>query len=257
MKEHGHFDLSSRPGKAPGGYNYPLAVSHYPFIFMNAAGVQQDVVTFVHEAGHAMHSFCIEEKGIPLNIFKDFPIEMAEVASMSMELMSMYEWDSFYSDPADKKRAQEQEIERVLEILPWVAIVDSFQYWLYKNPSHTVEERHAKFKELLDEYKPFIDRNEYEHVQHIRWQAQMHIYDFPLYYIEYGIAQLGAIGVWKNYIEDRQKALELYKTGLSLGSTKKLPELYEAAGVPFDFSPARIKELANFVWSEREKLLTQ
>lgn len=212
MKAHGRFDLDSRPGKAPGGYNYPMATSGYPFVFMNAAGTNQDVITFVHEAGHAMHCFCTEEQDIPLAVFRnEYPMEMAEVASMSMELMSMYHRDIFYTDPKDLKRAQQEEIERSIDILPWVSIIDSFQYWLYKNPDHTAEQRGEKFALLLEEYQPDIDWSDYRSYQHIRRQQQGHIFNTPFYYIDYGIAQLGAISVWQNYIQDAPKALEMYQ----------------------------------------------
>ena len=170
MKERNHFDLESRVGKAPGGYNYPLSVSIYPFIFMNAAGTHADIVTFLHESGHAMHSFCIKNENIPLNIFRRYPIEIAEVASMSMELMSMYGWDVFYKDKSDFQRAKEEQVNRILDIFPWVSIIDLFQLWLYKNPDHTVEERRMKFKEILNEYEPWTDWSDYEQFKQVRWQ---------------------------------------------------------------------------------------
>lgn len=190
-------------------------------------------------------------------LFRDYPIEIAEVASMSMELMGMYGRNVFYPDPSNLKRAQNEQIQRVLDLCPRVCVIDGFQHWLYKNPEHSVAERQAKFRELLNDYQPWIDWSGYEDVQSNRWQTQMHIFDYPLYYIEYGIAQLGAIGVWKNFIENRERGLKLYKEALGLGHTKPLPKLYEAAGIPFDLSPARIKELADFVWSEREKIVAQ
>ena len=204
-----------------------------------------------------MHSFCIKDACIPLNLLRDYPIEMAEVASMSMELMTMDHLDVFYKDPEEVKRAQISQLERTLDIFPWISIVDSFQYWLYKNPEHTTQERREKFAELMKEYQPRIDRTGHEDALQIYWQKQIHIFEIPFYYIEYGIAQLGAIGVYKNYLQDKQKGLEMYKKGLSLGSTKKLPSLYEAAGISFDLSPAKIKELAEFMWSERVKATDQ
>ncbi len=149
------------------------------------------------------------------------------------------------------------QIEGGLDIFPWISIIDSFQYWLYKNPDHTIAQRDEKFSSLLREYMPWIDYSGYEKFAHKRRQAQLHIFEVPFYYIEYGIAQLGAIGVWKNYMADPKKALEQYIAALSLGYTRKLPMLYETAGIPFDFSPARIKELAEFVWNEREKLIKE
>ena len=141
-----------------------------------------------------------------------------------------------------------------MDTLPWISIIDSFQYRLYKNPQHTIAERDEKFSEIIETYYPWVDRAGYENFEHKRRQAQLHIYEVPFYYIEYGIAQLGSIGVWKNYMADAQKGIEQYIAALSLGYTKKLPQLYSTAGIPFDFSPARIKELADFLWSEREKI---
>lgn len=189
-----------------------MAVSGYPFVFMNAAGTNKDVITFVHEAGHAMHCFCTEAQNIPLSTFRnEYPMEMAEVASMSMELMSMYHRDVFYSDPKDLKRAQKEEMERTVDVLPWISIIDSFQYWLYKNPDHSIEQRGEKFASLLEEYQPDIDWSNYREYQHIRWQQQGHIFNTPFYYIDYGIAELGAISVRKNYIKDPASALAMYK----------------------------------------------
>lgn len=220
---------------------------------MNAAGTQRDLETFVHESGHAMHDFAMKGK-IPLHLFREYSMEIAEVASMSMELVTMPFWNRFYSDKTDLLKAHKKQLDGSLDTLPRISIIDSFQYRLYKNENHTVAERDAKFAELLEAYHPRIDRTGYEDFQHKRRQAQLHIFGLPFYYIEYGIAQLGAIGVWKNYLSNPKQAIEKYLNALALGSTKKLPELYETAGIPFDFSPARIKELAEFAWSEREKI---
>lgn len=193
-------------------------------------------------------------KDIPLSLFTSHPMEIAEVASMSMELITMPFRGHFYSDENDLRRAKKAQIEGSLDVLPWVSIIDSFQYWLYKNPGHTIAERDEKFSSLVDEYMPRIDYTDYETMQKKRRQSQLHIFEVPFYYIEYGIAQLGAFGVWQNYMADPQNALEKYKAALSLGYMKKLPDLFQTAGIPFDFSPARIKELADFVWSEKEKI---
>ncbi len=253
MRSKGHLDLDSRKGKAPGGYNYPLAVSNYPFIFMNSAGTLRDLETMVHEGGHAIHS--VLTKDLELNSFKSCPSEVAELASMSMELISMDVWDEFMQDPEELRRAKMGQLEGVIKTLPWIATVDKFQHWLYTHPNHTTEERAAAWKKIADEFGTGItDWRDYEEAYKYTWQRQLHIYEVPFYYIEYGFAQLGAIGVWKNYVEDKERGLRLYKEALSLGNTKTIPEIYEAAGVKFDFSPTYIKELFNFVWAEYEKL---
>lgn len=254
MKSRNLFDLSSRTGKAPWGYNTGMPVSGYSFIFMNAAGTQNDLSTFVHEAWHAFHNVYTDNM---MWIFSNYPMEIAEVASMSMELITMDFWHHFYQDKKDLIRAKIDQVEKCIEILPWISIIDLFQYWLYKNPDHTIEQRDQKFYSLLKEYLTRVDFSDYETFATKRRQAQLHIFEVPFYYIEYGIAQLGAIGVWKNYMTDPKKALEQYIAALSLGYTKKLPKLYETAGIPFDFSPERIKELAEFVSAEREKLMKQ
>lgn len=253
MRNKGHLDLDSRKGKAPGGYNYPLAVSNYPFIFMNSAGTLRDLETMVHEGGHAIHS--VLTKDLELNSFKSCPSEVAELASMSMELISMDVWDEFMKDPEELRRAKMGQLEGVIKTLPWIATVDKFQHWLYTNPNHTAEQRTEAWTAIADEFGTGVtDWSGYEEAYKYTWQRQLHIYEVPFYYIEYGFAQLGAIGVWKNYVEDNERGLKLYKEALSLGNTKTIPEIYEAAGVKFDFSPAYIKELFSFVWAEYEKL---
>lgn len=253
MKDRGHLDLDSRIGKAPGGYNYPLAVSNYPFIFMNAAGTLRDLETMVHEGGHAIHS--VLTKDLELNAFKGCPSEVAELASMSMELLSMDVWDEFIKDPLELRRAKAEQLEGVIKTLPWIATVDKFQHWLYTNPTHTAEERTAAWKRISDEFSTGLtDWSGYEEAYLYNWQKQLHIYEVPFYYIEYGFAQLGAIGVWYNYMQNKKRGLEQYKEALSLGNTETIPTIYSTAGAKFDFSPQYIKQLFDFVWSEYEKL---
>lgn len=191
-----------------------MPVSQAPFIFMNAAGTQRDVETFVHEAGHAMHSFCM--KGIPLAGFRDYPMEIAEVASMSMELLTSEYWNIFYPDPVACAAAQKKHIDESVETLPRVSVIDTYQYWLYKNPDHTIAERQQTFAELLKTYQPRIDYTQYPDIATHRWQAQLHIFEVPFYYIEYGISQLAAFGIWKNYVADKQKTLTQYTQALAL-----------------------------------------
>ncbi len=249
MQELKHLDLESRMGKAPGGYNCPLAESGAPFIFMNAAGQMHDVTTMVHEGGHAVHSFLAHH--LELNGFKEYPMEIAEVASMSMELFSMDEWDTFFDNAADLNRAKEHQLERVITIFPWIAVIDKFQHWVYEHPAHTHEERTAKWNEILNEFEDgVIDYSGLEKYRSNAWQRQLHLFEVPFYYIEYGIAQLGAIGMWMQFKENRQLAMDNYCKALALGGTKTLPQLFETAGLQFDFSPEKIKVLMEFVEKE-------
>lgn len=253
MKEMNHLDLESKTGKAPGGYNYPLYEIGVPFIFMNSVGLHRDLVTMVHEGGHAVHSFLSRE--LPLTPFKNLTSEIAELASMSMELFSMEHWDLIYTNEEDLKKAKREQLEGVLEVLPWVATVDAYQHWLYENPEHSIEERHQAWLKISGQFSSKItDWTNYKEVQKITWQKQLHIYEVPFYYIEYGMAQLGAIALWRNYKQNPKETLEKYKYALSLGYTKSIPEIYEAAGVKFDFSRTYVSELARFVKEELGKL---
>ncbi|WP_291911783.1 M3 family oligoendopeptidase [Chitinophaga sp. CB10] len=253
MKQMKHLDLESRKGKAPGGYNCPLAETGVPFIFMNAAGQMRDLTTMVHEGGHAVHSFLAHN--LPLAAFKEYPMEIAEVASMSMELFTMDHWHIFFDNEEELRRAKRQQLERSISIFPWIAIIDKFQHWVYEHPDHTAADRTAKWNEIQDEFSPnVVDWSGLEAFRETAWQRQLHLFEVPFYYIEYGIAQLGAIAMWKQYKENPQQALDNYVAALSLGGTKTLPELYKAAGIKFDFSPAYVKDLADFVKQEMDKL---
>ena len=253
MDELAHLDLDSRKGKAPGGYNMPLAESGAPFIFMNAASQMSDVTTMVHEAGHAVHSFLAHP--LELNGFKEYPTEMAEVASMSMELFTMDHWQTFFDNEEDLKRAKRHQLERTITIFPWIATIDKFQHWIYENPQHTIEERNEAWMNILSEFtSSAVDFSGLDMYRQTSWQRQLHLFEVPFYYIEYGIAQLGAIGMWKQYKADPNKALENYTHALSLGGTKTLPQLYAAAGLPFDFSPETIKDLMLFVKQELDAI---
>jgi oligoendopeptidase F len=253
MKSLGHLDLESRKGKAPGGYNCPLAESGAPFIFMNAAGQFDDVTTMVHEGGHAIHSFLAH--GLALTGFKEYPTEIAEVASMAMELFSMDHWNAYFDTPEELSRAKEQQLERVITIFPWIATIDKFQHWLYENPSHTAEERTQRWTEILDEFSsPVINTEGLEEYRQYGWQRQLHLFEVPFYYIEYGIAQLGAIGLWKQYKKDPQEAINNYITALSLGGTRTLPELFTSAKLEFNFSPPYIRGLMEFVKKEADNV---
>ena len=253
MKQHKLIDLESRAGKAPGGYNYPLAESGAPFIFMNAANAMRDLTTMVHEGGHAVHTFLTNN--LALNDFKRAPSEVAEVASMSMELISMDAWDVFFNDADDLIRAKEEQLKDSLKTLPWVATIDAFQHWIYTNPNHTVEERTAAWDTCFERFgSNFVNWEGYEEFKNNLWQKQLHLFEVPFYYIEYAIAQLAAIAIYKNYKENPVKALLEYMNALRLGYTKSIPEIYETAGIKFDFSTAYIRGLVDFMKEDLSNL---
>ena len=249
MDELGHLDLESKDGKSPGGYNYPLYEIGVPFIFMNAVGSHRDLITMIHEGGHAVHSFL--NRDLELTGFQSLPSEVAELSSMSMELLTMDYWQDFYSNEEELTRAKVEQLETILKILPWVATIDVFQHWIYENPNHSVAERKEKWTQILEDYGTGVtDWSGYESVRENTWQRQLHLFEVPFYYIEYGMAQLGALAVWKNSKSNFKKAIEDYKNALSLGYTKSIPEIYKTAGVTFDFSRENIKELAEFINEE-------
>ena len=253
MEKCGHFDLDSRIGKAPGGYNYPLYKSSLPFIFMISAATLRDMVTMMHEGGHAIHSWL--SKDLEITPFKSTPSEIAEVASMAMELISMEHWDSFFGNEKDLVRAKKYQLEKILSILPWIAIVDAFQHWTYVNPKHTPEERSAKWQALLQEFgSEVVDKSDYPEFDHYSWHKQLHIFEVPFYYIEYGIAQLASIAIWKRYKENPQETIDAYCRALEAGYTLTLPKLYEVAGIRFDFSDNYVREIAEFVKAEYDCL---
>ena len=253
MDEMGHLDLDSKKGKSPGGYNYPLYEIGVPFIFMNAVGSHRDLITMIHEGGHAIHSFLTRD--LNLTSFKDVPSEVAELASMSMELLTIKNWDVFYSNKNDLSRAIKEHLEDILKVLPWIAQIDAFQHWIYENPNHTSDDRSQYWVQLCNRFGTGLtDWDGYEDVLSNSWQGQLHLFEVPFYYIEYGIAQLGAIGIWKNSKLHYDKAINDYKSALSLGYTKTIPEIYKMGGVRFDFSNQYIKELSDFVWNEIQKL---
>jgi oligoendopeptidase F len=253
MKANNLFDVESRKGKAPGGYNYPLAETGAPFIFMNSAGTLRDLTTMVHEGGHAIHTFLTAN--LELNDFKHCPSEVAELASMSMELISMDQWHIYFDNEAELIRAKREQLLDVLKTLPWVAVIDQFQHWIYTNPTHNAADREEAFKQIYNTFGAgFANWDGLEHEFGNIWQKQLHVFELPFYYIEYGIAQLGAIAIWKNYKDNPEKALQQYLEALKLGYTRPMNEIYETAGIKFDFSSSYIKELASFVKDELDKL---
>jgi oligoendopeptidase F len=252
MKAMKHLDLESKNGKAPGGFMYPLYEIGVPFIYMNAVGSQRDLVTMVHEGGHAVHSFL--SRDLTLTEFKSTPSEVAELASMAMELLSMDHWDVFYNDAADLKRAKLEQLEKVLETLPWVASIDKFQHWIYTT-EHTAQQRKEQWLKINSKLgNQVINWEGQENALANLWQKQLHLYEVPFYYIEYGMAQLGAIAMWRSYKELGEKGLDNYMDALKLGYTKTIGEIYEKAGIKFDFSASYVKELADFIKEELEKL---
>jgi oligoendopeptidase F len=244
-------DLENRKGKAPGGYQSALPEARVPFIFMNAIGVQRDVETILHESGHAFHSWSTQQED--LYAYRGAPIEFCEVASMSMELLGNDFLEEFYQ-PAEANRARRTHLEGIIGILPWIATVDAFQHWIYTHPSHSHGEREAAWVNLMQRFGGDLNWQGYEPVRARLWHRQLHIFLHAFYYIEYGIAQLGALQVWANSRGDRTKALEQYKSALRLGGSRPLPELFAAAGCNFDFSRATMAPLMQLVRAELRKL---
>lgn len=249
MRANNLFDVESRLGKAPGGYNYPLYESGAPFIFMNAAGTLNDLTTMIHEGGHAVHTFISSD--LSLTEFKNLPSEVAELASMSMELISMDQWPIFLSDEKDLKRAKREQLHDAIATLPWVATIDKFQHWLYTNPEHSPAERSEAWLQIYREFGGgFANWEGLEDQETYLWHKQLHIFEVPFYYIEYGFAQLGAIAVWKNYLNNPKEGLDRYLAALKLGYTRSISEIYATAGVKFDFSEQYIQQLIDFLRQE-------
>jgi oligoendopeptidase F len=248
----GCLDLESRKGKAPGGYQYQRQASRTPFIFMNAVGLLNDLTTMVHEAGHAFHSLLCKDD--PILLYRGSPMEFAEVASMSQELLTLPYLKEFFND-ADAARAKRDQLEnRVITILPWVAQIDAFQHWVYLNPTKDAKAREAKWLELDERFGGLVDWSGLEKSHATMWHRQLHLFGIPFYYIEYGIAQLGALQVWLASLTDEKKAIADYKKGLALGGSKPLPKLFEAAGIKFDFSPAMVEKLMHALGAELKHL---
>jgi oligoendopeptidase F len=244
-------DLDNRKGKAPGGYQSTLNEARVPFIFMNAVGVQRDVETILHEAGHAFHAQAT--RGEDLYAYRGAPIEFCEVASMSMELLGNEFLEEFYPTP-EANRARKTHLEGIIGFFPWMATVDAFQHWIYTHPGHTRAERQAAYRRLMERFSGETDWNGFEAARAGSWHRQLHIFLHPFYYVEYGIAQLGALQVWANSKANKPKALADYKAALALGGSRPLPELFSAAGCQFQFDAATIKPLIRLVEAELKKL---
>ncbi|WP_369899584.1 M3 family oligoendopeptidase [Bacillus manliponensis] len=249
MQDQGNLDLKSRVGKAPGGFCEYLPFSKQSFIFMTLTNTQDDVVIFLHEMGHALHNELM--KDITVKQYQQLPMETAELASMTMELFSMEHWDVFYDDKEQLKQAKQEQLKQIVSFLPFTLLIDQFQHWLYENPVHSAKERNDKFLELAKRYDSNVVNWEgYESWQTAQWLHVLHIFEVPFYYIEYAIAQIGALQLYKQYKENPKKTLENYKKALSLGSSKSVKEVYETAGITFDFSSETIKDVLRFVEKE-------
>jgi len=243
-------DLATRKGKAPGGYQEVFRERRLPFIFMNAAGSENDVSTLLHEGGHAFHSWACRQE--PLLPYRSAPIEFAEVASMGMECLAAPFLEEFYGDHAD--RARQRHFEDVIKIIPWIARVDAFQHYVYTHVDSGVQPRHDEWVRLGERFQPYVDWLGLESYHRTSWQRKLHFFEVPFYYIEYAIAQLGALQVWLNSRRDYEQAVALYRNGLALGASRPLPELFEAAGLKFDFSERTLRPLVDAVMEEIARL---
>jgi len=255
MNKKGTLDLESRQGKAPGGYMADLPETNLPFIFMNSTGIHRDVETLLHESGHAFHHFaCIKQ---PLIEYHNAPSEICEVASMAMELITMDHWYIFYEKKEELLRAKIRHLESIILLFPWISIVDLFQHWIYTEENPDRSSIVNKWKELVNSFRPHINYKGSNFSYSYAWVRQLHLFEVPFYYIEYAIAQLGALQLWSNYKKDAQRTINKYMNGLSLGGSEPLPELYEAIGIRFDFSEKMLKKLLNEVNKELKSLLKE
>jgi oligoendopeptidase F len=252
MARQGALDLESRKGKAPGGYQSALAEARRPFIFMNAVGVDSDVWTLLHEGGHAFHVNAVVD--LPLYEYRHAPMEFCEVASMAMEMLGMDHLDEFYNNE-DLARSKRAHLEGLVWTLQWVAAVDAFQQWIYLHPEHSPDERRIEWGRIRRRFDgEVVDWSGLEEEFACSWHQQLHIFEVPFYYIEYGIAQLGALQLWKNSRRDLAGAVASYRSALALGGSEPLPRLYGQAGIRFDFSRQTIAPLVELVQAELEKM---
>ena len=239
-------DLDSRKGKAPGGYQDELTEARLPFIFMNAAKRDNDVRTLLHEAGHSFHTFLMRERGIPFfNGNANVPLEFAEVASMSMEIISGEHYEGTYYNREDARRSNFVEAVDNVKLFTWVATIDAFQHWVYSNPDRSREERAEAWVKTFNRFCGLESYEGLEASRMYRWQRQLHLFEVPFYYIEYGIALTGALGMWSRYRDDPKEAIESYKSALSLGATKSLPDLFSEAGLEWGFGANSMRRYAS------------
>jgi oligoendopeptidase F len=246
MRREGLLDLENRKNKAPGGYCTEFEAARRPFIFMNAVGIHDDVQTLLHEGGHAFHSF--ESNALPYRQQRSVPIEFAEVASMGMEFLAapyLSNGESGFYTPEEAARAHAQHVEFSLLFWPFMAVVDGFQHWVYTHHADASDPANcdAKWAELWARFIPVVDWSGFETAMVAGWQRKAHIHQSPFYYVEYGLAQLGAMQIWRNARKDQSAAVAAYRKALSLGGTAPLPELFAAAGARFAFDSAILREV--------------
>ncbi len=252
MRKEQLLDLESRKGKAPGGYQASLEERRWPFIFMNAVGLDGDVRTLLHEGGHAFHQLATRDE--PLTAYRHAPLEFAEVASMGMELLAARHLEVFYNTPEQFKRSYRATMEDQVLIYPWIATIDAFQHWVYTHPGHTREERKRAWLETFDRFSTIVDWRGYADARAYSWQRQLHLFTNPFYYIEYGIALTGALQVWLHSRKDYQGAIQRYWRALALGGSRSLPELFAAAGATFRFDAQTLKPLADALAEELSRV---
>jgi oligoendopeptidase F len=219
---------------------------------MNAAGLHRDVETLLHEGGHAFH-YQWASRGEPRVFLRSAPMEFCEVASMSMELFGSDHLDVFY-DETDANRARRVHLEGIIRFFPWMATIDAFQHWIYTHPGHSREQRTEQWLTIMGRFGSKIDWTGYEEARAAYWHRQLHLFHVPFYYVEYGIAQLGALQLWMKARQDVQQALASYRAALKLGGTRPLPELFAAAGIQFDFTEKTLRPLMNAIGEELARL---
>jgi oligoendopeptidase F len=250
MAEASLLDLDTRKNKALGGYCAALSLRKQPFIFMNGVGTHDDVQTMLHEAGHAFHSF--ESFNLPFEWQRFVPMEFCEVASMGMELLAApyltADRGGFYTQ-AEAARARIEHLEGILTFWPYMAVVDAFQHWVYTHPDLAQDAAacDATWDDLWARFMPGVDWSGYEAARMTGWHRKLHIFQVPFYYVEYGMAQVGAVQVWRNALRDQAGAVRAYRKALALGGTRSLPDLYAAAGAEFRFDEAMLTDLVGLI----------
>ena len=247
MIDLGLLDLESRKDKAPFSYQIPLTEVRLPYIFMSAVGLNHDIFALLHEGGHAFHQFAFRRE--PLVDYRCSPNEFAEVAAMGMELLGTAYLDVFYNQ-ADAAHASRRHFEDTIGLFPEVGIIDTFQHWIYTHPEHTSRERSNCWAKLMERYSIGVDWSGLEEAYHYYWHSIPHIFLRPFYFIEYAIAQLGALQVWQNSRKNKKRAIAAYKSAMQLGGSRSLPELFQTANIEFDFSNKIIEPLMTEVYEE-------